>query len=51
LYTNEVGYLHSSIELIKKSGNLGRLREISASRGTGLDQLLTSYDLGHLLGQ
>jgi len=49
LYTNEVGYLNSAIELIKKSGNLGRLREISASRGTGLDQLLTSYDLGHLL--
>ncbi len=51
LYTNEVGYLNSALELIKKSGNLGRLREISASRGTGLDQLLTSYDLGHLLGQ
>jgi len=50
LYTSEVGYLHSAIEVIKKSGNIGKLREISASRGTSLEQLLTSYDLGHLLG-
>ncbi len=50
LYTNEVGYLNSAIEMIKKSGNLSRLREISLSRGTSLEQLLTSYDLGHLLG-
>ena len=49
LFTNEVGYLNSEIEKIKKTGNIGRLREIASTRGSSLDQLLTSYDLGYLL--
>mgnify|MGYP003627834681 CR=1 FL=1 len=49
LLTNEVGYLNSAIEDVKKVGNIGRLRQISATRGSSLEQLLTSYDLGYLV--
>ena len=49
LFTSEVGYLHSEIEKIKRTGNIGRLREIAATRGSSVEQLLTSYDLGYLL--
>ena len=49
LYTSEVGYLHTAIEQIKKTGNIGRLREIASTRGSSVDQLLTAYNLGYLL--
>ena len=49
LLTSEIGYLHAEIEKIKKTGNIGRLREIAATRGSSVDQLLTSYNLGYLL--
>jgi hypothetical protein len=48
LFTNEVGYLHASIQDIRQTGDLNRLREIAATRGSSVDQLLTSYNLEYL---
>jgi len=45
LYTNEVQYLNTKIDEISKSGDLKELKIVSDRRGSGLDQLITSYNL------
>ena len=45
LYTNEVQYLNTKIDEISKTGNLKELKIVSERRGSGLDQLITSYNL------
>ena len=45
LYTNEVQYLNSKIDQISKTGNLKELKIVSELRGSGMDHLITSYNL------
>jgi len=45
LYTNEVQYLNSKIDEISRTGDLKELKRVSELRGSGLDQLITSYNL------
>jgi len=45
LYTNEVQYLNTKIDEIAKTGDLKELKRVSELRGSGLDQLVTSYNL------
>ena len=45
LYTNEVQYLNSKIDQISKTGDLKELKIVSELRGSGLDNLITSYNL------
>ena len=45
LYTNEVQYLNTKIDSIAQSGDLKELKRVSKLRGSGLDQLITSYNL------
>ena len=45
LYTNEVAYLNSKIDEISRTGNLKELKRVSELRGSGLNQLITSYNL------
>ena len=45
LYTNEVQYLNTKIDSISKSGDLKELKRVSELRGTGIDHLITSYNL------
>jgi hypothetical protein len=45
LYTNEVQYLNTKIDQIAKTGDLKELKIVSDRRGSGLDQLITSYNL------
>jgi len=45
LYTNEVKYLNSKIDEISKTGDLQELKIVSDRRGSGLDQLISSYNL------
>jgi len=45
LYTNEVQYLNTKIDEISRTGDLKELKRVSELRGTGLEQLITSYNL------
>lgn len=45
LFTNEVQYLNTKIDSISKSGDLKELKKVSELRGTGIDHLITAYNL------
>jgi hypothetical protein len=45
LYTNEVQYLNSTIDEISRTGNLKELKRVGDLRGTGVEYLITSYNL------
>ena len=45
LFTNEVQYLNTKIDSISKSGDLKELKRVSELRGTGLEHLITTYNL------
>ena len=45
LFTNEVQYLNSKIDEISRTGDLKELKRVSELRGTGIDHLITAYNL------
>jgi hypothetical protein len=45
LFTNEVQYLNTKIDEISRTGDLKELKRVSELRGTGIDHLVTAYNL------